>query len=366
MIQRHLLSFVPLASISSSHWDLTTVRSSTLFFVGNNRREFPSITGLSLENGDSTINNVSTHIHSQETTDNDQDESRTQQTQTSIKTNNTNRNKTKKPPTTRTKYARKKSRIRYHQRKKQDPILSNSIDSFLAGEYAHPFSPDAPAPHPGLEPGETVEVSLRALRNLNDPHPSHGAAVFMRFCMPLTRGERWGSGIPLPSGDRGRSSNISHSGNDGRWKRERMDQQWPGHDQWKDLLRGALTPSMLARKLRSSTHFSGLLDWTSFDVTEGASNPNPSMYFISGSSDNIAYVNAALFFGKGLAPTILHFVLKKVGAAWFVDTVLLGSENEEDWLVNYDDRDDEGCDDDGTRFLDSNVGDGGGGFMGLL
>mmetsp|Transcript_2338 Transcript_2338/g.4297 ORF Transcript_2338/g.4297 Transcript_2338/m.4297 type:complete len:168 (-) Transcript_2338:581-1084(-) len=108
MIQRHLLSFVPLASISSSHWDLTTVRSSTLFFVGNNRREFPSITGLSLENGDSTINNVSTHIHSQETTDNDQDESRTQQTQTSIKTNNTNRNKTKKPPTTRTKYARKK------------------------------------------------------------------------------------------------------------------------------------------------------------------------------------------------------------------------------------------------------------------
>jgi len=76
--------------------------------------------------------------------------------------------------------------------------------------------------------------------------------------MPLTRGERWGSGIPLPSGGRGRSSNNSHVGNDGRWKRERMDQQWPGHDQWKDLLRGALTPSMLARKLRSSTHFSGL------------------------------------------------------------------------------------------------------------
>ncbi len=327
--------------------------------------EFPLITSLCVGNGDNNIN-VSKSNHIQGTSNNDQDKSRIQQLKSSIKTNEGSSNKTAKSPTTRKKYARKKSRIRYHQRKKQDPILSNSIDSFLAGEYAHPFSSDAPAPHPGLGPGETVEVSLRALRNLNDPHPAHGAAVFMRFCMPLTRGERWGSGIPLPGGDRGRSSNNSNSGNGGRWNRAMLDQQWPGHDQWKDLLRGALTPSMLARKLRSSTQFSGLLDWTSLDVTEGASNPNPSLYFISGSSDNVAYVNAALFFGKGLAPTILHFVLKKVGAAWFIDTVILGTENEEDWLVNYNDCDDEGCDDDGARLLDGFDGRGGGGFMGLL
>jgi len=34
--------------------------------------------------------------------------------------------------------------------------------------------------------------------------------------------------------------------------------------------------------------------------------------------------------------------------------------------VNYDECDGEGCDDDGTRFLDSRDGNSGGGFMGLL
>lgn len=241
------------------------------------------------------------------------------------------------PPKPKRKYTRKQQQIRYQQQQQQDTTLSDSIDSFLAGDYAHPFATDAPAPHPGLGPGETVNVSLRALRELDLPHKSHGAAVFMRFCIPLTRGERWGGGIP-PSSERNqrkRSNNQQQQHHHNQ--NQPNNNNWAGHDQWKDLLRGALSPSMLARKLRSSSQFSGLLDWTSLDVTEGASNPNPSMYFISGSSSHVAYVNAALFFGRGLAPTILHFVLKKIGEVWFVDTVLVGSENDDYEVGSVDD-----------------------------
>jgi hypothetical protein len=182
----------------------------------------------------------------------------------------------------------------------KNQFLSDAIDSFLAGDYAHPFSPDAAAPHPLLTAGETVDVSLRALRQLNEPYPCHGAAVFLRFCMPLTRGERWGGGDP-----------------------------------WKDLLRSSLTPSMLARNLRASPLFSCLLDWTSLDVTEGASNPNPS-YFITGRQCDVTYVNAGLFFEAG-SPTIAHFVLKKMGTTWFIDSVLVGTAEYKDWFSKLDD-----------------------------
>ncbi|KAL3780567.1 hypothetical protein HJC23_004159 [Cyclotella cryptica] len=181
----------------------------------------------------------------------------------------------------------------------KNQFLSDSIDSFLAGDYAHPFSPDAAAPHPLLTAGETVDVSLRALRQLNDPYPFHGAAVFLRFCMPLTRGERWGGGDP-----------------------------------WKDLLRSSLTPSMLARNLRASPLFSCLLDWTSLDVTEGVSNPNHT-YFITGSQNDITYVNAGLFFEAG-SPTIAHFVLKKMGTTWFIDSVFVGMADKV-WFSKMDD-----------------------------
>ncbi|KAL7483566.1 hypothetical protein ACHAW6_009199 [Cyclotella cf. meneghiniana] len=182
----------------------------------------------------------------------------------------------------------------------KNQFLSDAIDSFLAGDYAHPFSPDAAAPHPLLTAGETVDVSLRALRQLNEPYPSHGAAVFLRFCMPLTRGERWGGGDP-----------------------------------WKDLLRSSLTPSMLARNLRASPLFSCLLDWTSLDVTEGVSNPMPS-YFITGLQSDVTYVNAGLFFEAG-SPTIAHFVLKKIGTTWFIDSVLIGTVECKHWLSKMDD-----------------------------
>jgi hypothetical protein len=179
----------------------------------------------------------------------------------------------------------------------EDEILGYAIDSFLRGDYNQPFADDAPSPHPGLSPGATVEAGLRSLRDLNSPYPSHGAAVLMRFCLPLTRRERWGD-----------SSRI-------------------GRDPWKELLRGSLTPSMLARRLRAS-EFSGLLDWVKLDVTEGAAYCYPSSssaaaepgLLVDGLASR-AFVNAALHFGDGIEPSLIQFTLRRVGGGvWLIDT----------------------------------------------
>lgn len=75
-----------------------------------------------------------------------------------------------------------------------DEAFEHSIDSYLDGEYSQPFADDAPAPHPGLTPSDTLDCALRSLRKMDEPYESHGAAVFMKFCAPLSRGERWGGG----------------------------------------------------------------------------------------------------------------------------------------------------------------------------
>lgn len=190
---------------------------------------------------------------------------------------------------------------RRRQKTTHDQFLSEPIDSFLAGGYAHPYAPDAPAPHPLLSAGKTADASLRALRQLNEPYPCHGAAVFLRFCIPLTRAERLGC-----------------------------------NDPWKEILRSSLTPAMLARNIRASPQFSCLLDWTSLDVTEGASNPVPSRYSITGTQNDVAYVNAGLFFEFG-SPKIVHLALKKVGTTWFIDSIYFGAEKNTKWSWNIDD-----------------------------
>lgn len=167
----------------------------------------------------------------------------------------------------------------------EDDLLGYAIDSFLRGDYNLQFAEDAAAPHPGLGPGSTIETGLRSLRELNTPGPSHGAAVLMRFCVPLSRGERWG------------------------------DSSRPGRDPWKEILRGALTPSMLARRIRAS-EFSGVLDWTSLDVTEGAYSLEKDLVGLP----SIAFVNAALYFGDGVEPSLIQFTLRRVGGVWLIDT----------------------------------------------
>ena len=160
-------------------------------------------------------------------------------------------------------------------------LLEYAIDAFLNGEYDGEMSDDAPAPHPGLSPGAAVQQSLEALRQL-DP-PAQGAAVLMQFCVPLTRGERWGDSTRM--------------------------------DPWKEILRGSLTPHMLAQRIRAS-EFSGLLDWKSLDVTDGSISSGVKFEGIP----SVAHVNAALHFGEDTEPTLFTFVLRRVSGVWLIDT----------------------------------------------
>lgn len=169
--------------------------------------------------------------------------------------------------------------------------LESEIDAFLRGDYNHPFAPDAPAPHPGLSPRATIEAVLMALHHVNQPAPSHGAAVLQRFCAPLSRAEKWG-GAPVVA-----------------------------VDAWKHVLRGALTPTMLARRLRASA-FSILLDWTSVDVTDGYSMSEKDLIGVP----SLAFVNAALFFGNGVEPCLVQFTLRRFSGVWLIDTARLSNK----------------------------------------
>ena len=172
-----------------------------------------------------------------------------------------------------------------------DALLEYSIDSFLRGEYDKPYADDASAPLPGLTPQNTIEQALRSLRKLDEPEPSHGAACFLRFCVPLSRAERWG----------GSGNSLSSSS-------------------WKELLRGALTPTMLARRLRASEEFSTLLDWSKLDVTEGAYAGKKDWLKEDG-LESVAFVHAALYFNEdNSTPEILQFKLLRMNGVWLIDS----------------------------------------------
>ncbi|KAL3935774.1 MAG: hypothetical protein SGBAC_008775 [Bacillariaceae sp.] len=165
-------------------------------------------------------------------------------------------------------------------------LLEDSIDSFLRGEYQGTFSDNALSPLSEYSPKKTVEKAVTSLRALDDPGPSHGAAVLLRFCAPLSRGERWGGGVR-------------------------------GGDVWKELLRGSLTPTMLARRLQVSV-FSGLLDFVKLDVMDGALS--------TGQRDlvglpSFAFVNVALYFEDGKEPQLMEFKLVRSSGVWLIDSV---------------------------------------------
>lgn len=164
-----------------------------------------------------------------------------------------------------------------------------AIDSFLRGEYDKPFAEDAPAPTPDYTPGQTVEIALESLRRLNEPDQSHGAAVFMRFLSPLTRNDRWGGSNTVLS-------------------------------PWKQILRGALTPTMLAKRIRFSGEFSPLLDWTRLDTTEGMAVSDSSQSRL-GMGPSVAFVNAALYLGPGISPTIIQVTLRKISGVWLIENL---------------------------------------------
>ena len=174
----------------------------------------------------------------------------------------------------------------------QDALLEYSIDSFLRGDYDQPFVEDAAAPLPGLSPKETVEASLQALRKVDDPTPSHGAACFLRFVSPLRRGERWGMAAST--------------------------------SEWKELLRGSLTPTMLAQRLRSSQLFSCLLEWEAMHVvsTESAEDESVAICTVELDVDN---EKDAIATNSTTAPnninTTLQIKLRRVGGVWLIDSI---------------------------------------------
>jgi hypothetical protein len=169
-----------------------------------------------------------------------------------------------------------------------DADLELDIDSFLSGDFDFKSPTDAPAPHPELTPADVIDLALRSLRrDLNEPTPNYGAAIFQRFQMPLTRAERWG--------DSSRDSSRV--------------------DPWKDILRGAVTVPLLAQRLRASD-FSSLLDWQTLDVSDGAFDPRRDLV----GNPSVAFVNAALYFGSGSEPVLIQFILQRAGGVWLIDT----------------------------------------------
>jgi hypothetical protein len=160
-----------------------------------------------------------------------------------------------------------------------DALLDYSIDSFLRGEYDGAFSDDAASPIPGLSPRDTVESALLSLRALDDPEPAHGAAVLLRFCAPLSRAERW-EGIK--------------------------------DDQWKELVRGAIGPTMLAKRIRAS-EFSGLLDFEKLVVTDGAMSSRKEDL-----DRSTTFVNVALYFEDEVEPTLMEFKLSQYNGVWLI------------------------------------------------
>lgn len=172
-------------------------------------------------------------------------------------------------------------------RRKSDELLEYSIDSFLRGDYVV-LAEDAPAPFPGLSPTQTVDVALRALRDLDEPEASHGAAVLLRFCLPLRKGERW-------SGVAGDATGAA----------------------WKNLLRGSLTPTMLARRLRSSDDFAPLLDWDKLVVEDEKTTEEKV-------TSDIAFVTTKLFFndlsGDLKQLETFCFQVRRFNGVWMIET----------------------------------------------
>jgi len=109
---------------------------------------------------------------------------------------------------------------------------------------------------------------------------------------------------------------------------------------WKELLRGALTPTMLAKRLRASEEFSGLLDWTGLEITDHDDDCGGTARENGGKRDtttvyrnsNVACVDAALTFENNdektserisvSPPEVYRFELAKMlGGVWLIDSV---------------------------------------------
>ena len=243
-------------------------------------------------------------------------------------TNRNNHTNSKSKDTTRTNsnYRRRSyspaagsttSNLSEEEERQRRDRLEAQMDAFLSGEDENELWWEAEAtvvkPNIVLSPSETVEISLRELRKYEEKdYDKHdivsdtderrrknkyiASTTFARFLAPLSRSERWG---------------MSHK-----------------KDPWKEVLRstGFLTPLLLVRRLRSSP-FSVLLDWETLSVTDGLSlstTTTTSSY----TTLNVAFVNAALFFGEGMEPCLVQFRLKKhTNGVWLIDHATISKKD---------------------------------------
>jgi hypothetical protein len=85
---------------------------------------------------------------------------------------------------------------------------------------------------------------------------------------------------------------------------------------------------MFARRIRASEEFSSLLDWERLNVTDGTAVG--SKLDVLDGLDSVAFVNAALYFGKegddtsgssnGGGPEIIQFKLMRIAGVWLIDS----------------------------------------------
>lgn len=209
------------------------------------------------------------------------------------------------------------SKLSEEEERQRRERLEAQMDAFLNGEDENDLWWEAERavikPNIVLSPSETVEISLRELRKYEEKDDdTHGilsdtderrrknqyiaSTTFARFLAPLSRSERWG---------------MSHK-----------------KDPWKEVLRSTefLTPFLLVRRLRSSP-FYVLLDWETLSVTDGLSLSTTTTTS-SSPAPNVAFVNAALFFGEGVEPCLVQFRLKKhTHGFWLIDHATISKKD---------------------------------------
>jgi hypothetical protein len=79
---------------------------------------------------------------------------------------------------------------------------------------------------------------------------------------------------------------------------------------------------MLARRIRAS-QFSGLLDFSKLDVTDGATSTGKQA--LAGLS-YFAFVNAALYFDDDAEPQLMEFKLVRNAGVWLIDSVKISEK----------------------------------------
>ena len=181
---------------------------------------------------------------------------------------------------------------------------------------------------PNDTPGDILDRALRSLRNLDHPTPNHGATVFLKYCLPISKSDQWGA-----------MSGTATKNNE---------------NEWTEIIRGSFTSAMLVGRLLTSPNFSILLEWDRLDVTEGYSVESSSISSSFGST--VAFVSAAMFVtssnnnynnnydeqevDKNIPsnsfntnqPVMVQFTLRKqLGGIWLIDKAAV--INKREWFA---------------------------------